>query len=169
MRRRRRRRVAAVVAAARFDAGEQAIGQRRVGLAAERRPGPRQAGEVDEVETGAVAEPIEVGGGLLDGQWFLQGDERVEPEDGVVEIARAGAILKAAVRVETLAQKGRDQIARLTQLLWAPAWRPAASRVSNSLHQPLISTRKTLPTTRRSSPLRLAFWSAGSVRIACSL
>ena len=77
----------------------------------------RQAGEVDEVETGAVAESVEVGGGLCDGKLFLQGDERVEPEDGVVEIARAGAILKAAVRVHTLAQEGGDEIARLTELL----------------------------------------------------
>ena len=106
MRRHRRRRVAAVVAAARFDAGEQAIDERRVRRAAKRRPPSRQAGEVDEVETGAVAESVKVGGGLLDGKLFLQGDERVESEHGVVEIARARAILKAAVRVQTLAQEG---------------------------------------------------------------
>ena len=70
VRRRRRRRVAAVVIATRFDAGEQTIGQQRVRLAAKRRPRPRQAGEVDEVQTGAIAEPTEVRGGLLDGQWL---------------------------------------------------------------------------------------------------
>ena len=72
---------------------------------------------MDEVETGAIAEPVQVRGGLFDGKVFLQGDERVEAEDGVVEIARAGAILKAAVRVHTLAQEGRDEVARLTELL----------------------------------------------------
>ena len=72
---------------------------------------------MDEVETGAVAEPVEIRGRPCDGKVFLQGDERVEAEDGVIEVARAGAILKAAVGVHTLAQEGRDEIARLTQLL----------------------------------------------------
>ena len=66
---------------------------------------------MDEVETGAVAESLDERGGPCDGKVFLQGDERVESEDGVIQIAHAGAILKAAVGVHTLAQEGRDEVA----------------------------------------------------------
>ena len=72
---------------------------------------------MDEVQTRAVAESIQVRRGPGGREVFLQGDERIEAEHGVVEIARARAILKAAVRVETPAQERRDEIARLTQLL----------------------------------------------------
>ena len=66
VRRRRRGRVAAVLGAARLRCGRAArSATAAVGLAAKRRPAARQAGEMDEVEIGAVAEPVEVGGGLL--------------------------------------------------------------------------------------------------------
>ena len=103
--------------AARFDAGGDAIGEDRGRPAAERRPPSRQTGEVNEVEPGAIAESVKVGSGRRGGDVFLQRDQRVEPEHGVIEIARAGAILKAAVRVQTRSQEGADQTARLTQLL----------------------------------------------------
>ena len=50
------------------------------------------------------------------GSVFLQRDQRIEPEDGVVEVARAGAVLEAAVRIAARAQERRDEIARFTQL-----------------------------------------------------
>src|SRR5207249_9757876 len=82
----------------------------------ERGPAARQAGKMDEVQVG-LREPAQVRGGEIDMKLFLQCDERVETEDGVVEIARACAILEAAIRIEAAAQKGGDQIPRLTQLL----------------------------------------------------
>ena len=72
---------------------------------------------MDEVQLVAVAECSQDSALVCStGSWFLQGDQPVEAEDGVIEVARARAILKPAVGIELLAQKAGDQIARLTEL-----------------------------------------------------
>src|SRR5262249_19612220 len=109
--------VPAVACTTSFDSCEQTVGASIGRGLANGRPAPGEAGQVHEVQIGAVAEPVEKPGALLDWQDFLERNEAVESKDGVVKVASSHAVLKAAIRVQALSQEGRDQVARLTQLL----------------------------------------------------
>ena len=60
---------------------------------------------------------MQIRGRFLGRHLFLQRDQRIQTEDGVIEIACAGAVLETAIRIGVGAQERRDEIARLTQLL----------------------------------------------------
>ena len=118
-------------------------------------PAAGQAAQMDEVERRAVAEAGEIGARAVGVDRRAQRRQALEAEDGVVEVAVAGAVAEAAVRVVAGSRRKRaDEIGRLTAAASAPAARPAAFRASNSLHQPFSSmSLKILPTMRRSRPL----------------
>ena len=86
------------------------------GETTDRGPAAGQAGGVHEIQTRGIT-GAQVRRRLLGGHVFLQRDERIQTEDGVIEIADAGAVLETAIRVGVGAQERRDEIARLTQLL----------------------------------------------------
>ena len=71
---------------------------------------------MDEVEPLAVPELLQIAGGTIDRKFLLQRDEAVEAEDGVIEIALAGAVLKTTVGIDSIAQERCNQVAGLTQL-----------------------------------------------------
>ena len=66
---------------------------------------------MDEVQVLAGAEAAQVGGTRFNREIDAQREERLQPENGVIKIADAGAVLKAAVWVQPLAQKGSDHTA----------------------------------------------------------
>src|SRR6185369_14603098 len=84
-------------------------------LLADRSPAAREGGEVDEVEPAAGAEGLEPGPDPVDRQLLPERDQSLEGEDGVVEVAGAGAVARAAVRVELLVEKPRDGLSGLLQ------------------------------------------------------
>src|SRR5712691_5540518 len=72
---------------------------------------------MDEVEAPAVTEPSEVRSDCLRWHGFLKGDESLQPENRVVEVAVAGAVLKPAVGIQATVQERGDEIPGLTELL----------------------------------------------------
>src|SRR5262245_65689978 len=93
---------------------------------------PRQLGESRDLVAAFLRERLNPDGGfqnragtsdLYYGKLFLQRYERVEAEHRVVQVARAGATLKAAVGVEALRQERREEGARRTGTLTREAGR----------------------------------------------
>ena len=70
---------------------------------------------MNEVEGYHVADRLKVRPRCRDGQFTLQGSKAFEPEHRVLEIARAVAILKSAVRVDATRKKLRRQIRGVTE------------------------------------------------------
>jgi hypothetical protein len=108
--------VAAVGFAEGLDAGEErAVEAGWEAVEAEAGPTTREGGDVDEVERGAVAMRAEETLGGRDRHGGVEGLERGEGEDRVVEIGPAGAIAGAAVGGELALEKSADEIGRVAE------------------------------------------------------
>src|SRR5262245_59033595 len=73
--------------------------------------------EVNEIEIASITELTQKAGDGTCWNGFLNGGQTLKAEDRVVQIARAVAILKTSVGIETTVKKGGDEIARFTELL----------------------------------------------------
>ena len=108
------RAVAAVRRAVALHAFEQRRGRRLV-RGAEVGPAPGEAGGVHEIQVGRVVVAFEEPPYRVDRQVPPEGGQRFEAEDGVVEVARAVAILEAAVGIQPGGEEARRQVRRVTE------------------------------------------------------
>ena len=72
---------------------------------------------MNEVEVVARAEAAQIRRERLNRRLGLKCDEAFQPEDGVIQVRIAGAILKATIRMPLFEQKMLDESARVTELL----------------------------------------------------
>src|SRR5262249_55030543 len=109
------RRVAAFTAAIALDALQDSFSRHVPEIAAgDGRPAAAETGQMDEVEAVAVAEALEVGAGLRE-RWILaQGEETLQAEHRIVEIARAAAVRESTVGKMLAASELADQAAGVT-------------------------------------------------------
>ena len=106
--------IAAVRRAVRFDPLAQGAGGRLV-RRAEPGPAPGEAVGMHEVQRSGIVVAGEEGAHPLGRRLALQGDQSLEPEDGVIKVARAVAILEAAVGVEPGGKEVCGQVGRVTE------------------------------------------------------
>ena len=115
LRSRLHRRVSAVVASIVLEARQQRSRGSVAKIVRNGSPALREAGQVHQVEALAALESSQVGNDRFGGKGLLQGNEACESEDRVVEVAFAGAVLKAAVGIQGSVQESSDEIAGLTE------------------------------------------------------
>jgi hypothetical protein len=71
---------------------------------------------MDEVERLPVAEGSQIVNGRAVGNFFAEGGETFETEDGVIKVTDSVPVAESAVVVELAFEEAKDQVRRVTEL-----------------------------------------------------